>query len=49
MCATVIRVSWSSATSIQVLRIWEGHSVLFRDFADPRFLEEVTGEPRPGS
>jgi uncharacterized protein len=38
-----------TATSIQVLRIREGHIVLFRDFADPRFLEDVIGEPRPGS
>jgi uncharacterized protein (TIGR02246 family) len=38
-----------TATSIQVLRIREGHIVLFRDFADPRFLEDVTGEPRPES
>ena len=38
-----------TATSIQVLRIREGHIVLFRDFADPRFLEDVTGEPPPGS
>jgi len=38
-----------TATSIQVLRIQEGHIVLFRDFADPRLLEEVTGEPRPES
>jgi uncharacterized protein len=38
-----------TATSIQVLRIREGHIVLFRDFADSRILEEVTGEPRPGS
>ena len=38
-----------AATSIQVLRIREGHIVLFRDFADPRFLEDVTGEPLPGS
>jgi uncharacterized protein (TIGR02246 family) len=38
-----------TATSIQVLRIREGHIVLFRDFADPRILEDVTGEPRPGS
>ena len=38
-----------TATSIQVLRIREGHIVLFRDFADPRFLEDVTGEPLPGS
>jgi ketosteroid isomerase-like protein len=36
------------AMSIQVLRIREGHIVLFRDFADPRILEDVTGEPRPG-
>jgi uncharacterized protein (TIGR02246 family) len=38
-----------TATSIQILRIRDGHIVLFRDFADPRFLEEVTTEPRPGS
>jgi uncharacterized protein len=38
-----------TATSIQVLRIRDGHIVLFRDYADPRFLEEVTGEPLPGS
>jgi uncharacterized protein (TIGR02246 family) len=38
-----------TATSIQVLRIRDGHIVLFRDFADPRILEEVTGEPRPDS
>ena len=38
-----------TATSIQVLRIRDGHIVLFRDFADPRLLEEVTGEPPPGS
>ena len=37
------------ATSIQVLRIRDGHIVLFRDFADPRVLEELLGEPRPGS
>ena len=37
------------ATSIQVLRIRDGRILLFRDFADPRFLEDVTGEPRPGS
>jgi uncharacterized protein (TIGR02246 family) len=37
------------ASSIQVLRIRDGHIVLFRDFADPRFLEDITGEPRPGS
>ena len=38
-----------TATSIQILRIRDGHIVLFRDFADPRFLEDVTTEPRPGS
>ena len=38
-----------TATSIQILRIRDGHIVLFRDFADPRFLEDVTGEPLPGS
>jgi len=38
-----------AATSIQILRIREGHIVLWRDFADPRVLEEVTGEPRPGN
>jgi uncharacterized protein len=37
-----------TATSIQVLRIRDGQIALFRDFADPRVLEEVTGEPRPG-
>lgn len=38
-----------TATSIQILRIREGHIVLFRDFADPRILEDAIGEPRPGS
>ena len=38
-----------TTTSIQILRIREGHIVLWRDFADPRILEEVTGEPRPGN
>jgi uncharacterized protein len=38
-----------TATSIQILRIREGHIELFRDFADPRILEDVIGEPRPGS
>ena len=32
-----------TASSIQVLRIRDGHIVLFRDFADPRLLEQVTG------
>jgi uncharacterized protein (TIGR02246 family) len=38
-----------TATSIQILCILEGHIVLFRDFADPRVLEDVIGDPRPGS
>ena len=33
-----------AAMSIQVLRIQEGHIVLFRDFADPRIFEELAGE-----
>ena len=35
--------------SLQILRIRDGHIVLFRDFADPRILEHVTGEQPPGS
>jgi len=35
------------ATSIQILRIRQGQIVLFRDFADPRGLEEVTRHSRP--
>ena len=38
-----------TTTSIQILRIREGHIVLWRDFADPRVLEDVIGEQRPGS
>ncbi len=38
-----------TATSIQVLRIQDGRIALFRDFADPRILEDVIGEPAPGS
>ena len=38
-----------TATSIQVLRIRKGRIVLVRDFADPRVLEEVIGEPRQRS
>jgi uncharacterized protein len=38
-----------TATSIQVLRIREGHIVLYRDFADPRVLEDAIGDLRPGS
>jgi uncharacterized protein len=38
-----------TATSIQVLRIRGGHIVLFRDFADPRVLEDMPWETRQGS
>jgi len=38
-----------TTTSVQILRIREGHIVLWRDFADPRVLEDINGEPRPGS
>jgi uncharacterized protein len=38
-----------AATSIQVLRIRDGQIVLFRDFADPRTLEDVIGNHTPGS
>jgi ketosteroid isomerase-like protein len=31
-------------TSIQILRIREGHIALFRDFADPRIADEVIGD-----
>jgi uncharacterized protein len=38
-----------AATSIQILRIREGQIVLFRDFANPRIMEDLLGEPRPAS
>ena len=38
-----------TATSVQVLRLREGHIVVFRDFADPRVLEDLIGEPRAGN
>jgi hypothetical protein len=38
-----------AATSIQILRIREGQIVLFRDFANPRILEDAIGGPRPES
>ena len=45
---TVITTGQSvAATSIQILRIRDGQIVLFRDFADPRVLADVIGEPRP--
>jgi uncharacterized protein (TIGR02246 family) len=34
-----------TATSIQVLRIRDGHIVLFRDFADPRVMEVALAQP----
>lgn len=33
-----------TATSIQILRFRDGRIALFRDFADPRLLEYVTGD-----
>src|SRR5947209_19875671 len=38
-----------TATSIQILRIRGSQIVLFRDFADPRVLDDINGEPRPES
>jgi uncharacterized protein len=38
-----------TATSIQILRIRDGHIALFRDFADPRIFQEMTAEPHPAS
>jgi uncharacterized protein len=38
-----------TAVSIQVLRIQDGHIVLFRDFADPRIFEDLAGELGLGS
>jgi uncharacterized protein len=38
-----------AATSIQILRIREGRIALFRDFANPRILENVIAGPRPES
>src|SRR5512135_1818491 len=39
--ATVTTGRSITATSIQVLRIQDGHIALFRDFADPRILDDV--------
>jgi len=36
-----------ASTSIHVLRIRAGQIILFRNFADPRVLEDATAEPRP--
>ena len=38
-----------TTTSVQIIRIREGRIVHSRDFADPRVLADVIGEPRPGS
>jgi uncharacterized protein len=38
-----------TVTSIQILRIREGHIVLFRDFADPRVFQDMMGDARAGS
>ena len=35
-----------TTTSVQIIRIRDGHIVHSRDFADPRILDDVTGEPR---
>ena len=46
---TVITTGRSfTTTSIQILRIREGHIAAFRDFADQRILVEAIGEPRAG-
>ena len=37
-----------TATSVQIIRIREGHIVLFRDFADPRILEDAIGGSAAG-
>jgi uncharacterized protein len=36
-----------AATSIQVLRIRDGQITLFRDYANPRVLEDLIAEPHP--
>jgi uncharacterized protein len=38
-----------TATSIQIFHIREGQILLFRDFANPRALEDVLTEPHPES
>jgi hypothetical protein len=38
-----------TTTSVQIIRIREGHILHSRDFADPRILEDVTGDLRPGA
>jgi uncharacterized protein len=38
-----------ATTSIQIYRIREGQILLFRDFANPRVLEDVLNPPRQES
>ena len=38
-----------TTTSVQIIRIRDGQIVHSRDFADPRILQDATGDPRPGS
>jgi ketosteroid isomerase-like protein len=38
-----------AATSVQILRIRAGQIVRFRDFANPRILEDVISQPRQES
>ena len=38
-----------TATSIQVLRIRDGHIAAFRDFADPRVFQDLMSDPRQES
>jgi uncharacterized protein len=37
-----------TTTSVQIIRIRDGHIVHSRDFADPRILEDAIGEPGRG-
>ena len=38
-----------TTTSVQIIRIREGHILHSRDFADPRLLGDMTGDLRPGN
>jgi ketosteroid isomerase-like protein len=38
-----------TTTSVQILRIREGHIVHSRDFADPRILQDAIGDLPPGN
>jgi uncharacterized protein len=38
-----------ATTSIQIYRVREGRIILFRDFANPQVMENLTKEPRPES